>query len=350
MFQTYRKIIPMANRALHTWRTLAEKIPDIELKKQALASIHDKDFHCHGGAILSFLAKENQPDCLQFIVAYQTISDYLDNLCDRSTSLDPEDFAALHESLQHALRPEIDVTQINYYRLRDEQDDGGYLQQLVIACQNELRKTKHYSKIKEKLEALALVYCELQIYKHICVTKREARLTQWFDDYQATHAIPPLEWYEFSACAGSTLGIFTLVSYAFNDALSMQKIEEIEKGYFPYTQGLHILLDYFIDQEEDRLEGDLNFCAYYPSEEQMTKRLLHFIDKSNEYIVGIPNAKFHRMISHGLLGIYLSNPKARSNKEIRKLSKQFIKHAGGTAKFFYCNGRAYQLIKRMGKL
>ena len=43
---------------------------------------------------------------IKFIVAYQTISDYLDNLCDRSSSLDPQDFAALHESMGDALSVE----------------------------------------------------------------------------------------------------------------------------------------------------------------------------------------------------------------------------------------------------
>ncbi len=51
-------------------------------------------------------------------MAYQTISDYLDNLCDRSTSLNPDGFQALHESLFHALTPEATLT--NYYRFRRE--------------------------------------------------------------------------------------------------------------------------------------------------------------------------------------------------------------------------------------
>lgn len=59
-----------------------------ELHNQAIASIEHKTFHCEGGGILALLANEHREDCIRFIVAYQTISDYLDNLCDRSTSLD----------------------------------------------------------------------------------------------------------------------------------------------------------------------------------------------------------------------------------------------------------------------
>lgn len=42
--------------------------------------------------------------------------------------------------------------------------------------------------------------------------------------------------------------------------MTKEMTEKIKAGYFPYIQGLHILLDYLIDQEEDKAGGDLNFC------------------------------------------------------------------------------------------
>ena len=36
-------------------------------------------------------------------------------------------------------------------------------------------------------------------------------------------------------------------------------------AYFPGVSAIHILLDYFIDQAEDREHGELNFMACYPS-------------------------------------------------------------------------------------
>lgn len=345
MYQIYRKILPMVNAELMKWREMANNIPNNELRKQALASIDNKDFHCEGGAILSLIAEKHQKDCLTFIVAYQTISDYLDNLCDRSTSLDPEDFAALHESLKHALMPE--ATPTNYYRFRKDQDDGGYLQSLVTTCQKQLQKTLHYDKTKNTLIQLAEYYCDLQVHKHVCISERENRLINWFDTHKAN--LSHLAWYEFSACAGSTLGIFSLVAYAFRQDLSQSQIERIEHGYFPYTQGLHILLDYFIDQEEDKSGGDLNFCQYYPSEEQMMERLCYFIDESRQSITEMPNARFHQMINLGLLGMYLSDQKAQSDVKMKKLAKQLVDHAGFTAKFFYFNVKTYRLLKSFSK-
>ena len=109
---------------------------------------------------LALLANEHREECIRFIVAYQTISDYLDNLCDRSTSLDPNDFAALHESMLMALSPEVEGGG-NYYRYRDDQDDGGYLDELVETCQDVLKKTKHYDKI-------ALFFMNLLVIIVIC--------------------------------------------------------------------------------------------------------------------------------------------------------------------------------------
>src|SRR5664280_798366 len=92
---------PCVHAHLRHWTERARAIPSPELRTQALASIADKTFHCEGGGIYGLLAGQRYREAVRFIVAYQTISDYLDNLCDRSTSLDPDDFRALHASMRH---------------------------------------------------------------------------------------------------------------------------------------------------------------------------------------------------------------------------------------------------------
>ena len=306
MAKVYRDVFPVVHHELAMWKERAYHIPNDELHSQAIASIEHKTFHCEGGGILALLANEHREECIRFIVAYQTISDYLDNLCDRSTSLDPNDFAALHESMLMALSPEVEGGG-NYYRYRDDQDDGGYLDELVETCQDVLKKTKHYEKIAPILHELACYYCDLQIHKHVKLEEREPRLQTWFEAHKEN--LPEMSWFEFSACAGSTLGIFCLVAYAFHDELHDEDIAKIRQGYFPYVQGLHILLDYFIDQEEDRIGGDLNFCSYYENEQVILDRMKHFVEEAEKSIGDLPHAKFHRLISRGLLGIYLSDQK-----------------------------------------
>jgi len=121
----FLQVRPRVHHYLDGWRRFAEAIPDTELRRQALMSITTKAFHCEGGSIYALLAGPHFDETLRFIIAYQTISDYLDNLCDRSTSLNPEDFRMLHRSMLHALTPASSLD--DYYALHREQNDGGYL-------------------------------------------------------------------------------------------------------------------------------------------------------------------------------------------------------------------------------
>ena len=341
MNQVYRKVMPTVHQELSYWKERARNIPNQELRTQALASIKYKTFHCEGGSILGLLAQEEKNEAIKFIVAYQTISDYLDNLCDRSTSLDPEDFAALHEAMEDALTVGNEPRQ--YYRFRDDQNDGGYLQSLMKTCQTVLAKVPHYEVIKPYLLELSRYYCDLQIHKHVHVDERVDRLQNWFAVYE--EKLPEMGWHEFSACAGSTLGIFCLVSYAMREDFEPIHAQMIRDGYFPYIQGLHILLDYFIDQDEDRIGGDLNFCFYYKDEEELLERFIHFIEEADNHTKLLPDQKFHKLINRGLLGVYLSDNKVNQQKNVRTLAKKIMKYGGMISHFFYWNGRAYRRIQ-----
>ncbi|WP_409302281.1 tetraprenyl-beta-curcumene synthase family protein [Peribacillus sp. SCS-155] len=342
MKNVYRDIFPVVHEELNYWKKRAEEIPNQELKRQALASIHSKTFHCEGGSILALAAESQARAAIRFIVAYQTISDYLDNLCDRSTSLDPEDFRALHESMHHSI--DIDAEPSDYYRYRSDKDDGGYLHELVSACQSVLRGISSYLDIFPYLRDLCSVYCDLQVHKHVRVEERVPRLQSWFDHHKAQ--LPTMSWYEFSACSGSTLGIFCLVSYSMRPDFTQEYAEKIWQGYFPYIQGLHILLDYFIDQEEDRDGGDLNFCFYYKDDQELYNRFAYFVEKSEQHSRLLPHKRFHLLIHRGLLGLYLSDDKVQSQKKIKAVSKRLIRCGGFVSMFFYLNGRAYRSLQK----
>lgn len=325
------QVRPDVQRHLGQWKQRALQITDPELRKQALMSIETKSFHCDGGAIFALLAGTHYQDAIRFIIAYQTISDYLDNLCDRSTSFDPEDFRALHESMPHALTPGI--SNIPYYRYRHEQDDNGYLAALVKTCQDILERVPKYPLIAPAIHELAEHYCQLQVNKHVRADERVARLEAWFRQHK--DHLPEMSWYEFAACTGSTLGIFCLVAHAFKEECSEELVQQIKNAYFPWVQGLHILLDYLVDQEEDRAGGDLNFCAYYPNRNELMSRLIHFYRQANDSVAHLPNARFHLMINRGLLSMYLADQKVNKQKDVRQVAKKMIRSGGVVALFFF---------------
>jgi tetraprenyl-beta-curcumene synthase len=336
----FLQVRPLVHRYLAAWTEKARAIPDPELRRQALMSIGSKTFHCEGGAIYGLLAGNRYREAIRFIVAYQTISDYLDNLCDRSTSLDPEDFTLLHQAMHHALTPS--ASPLAYYRLHPEQNDGGYLLDLVKTCQECLRTLDAYPLIADSLHRLADDYCTLQVHKHVRMEDRLPRLEGWFAGRQKD--MPGLTWYEFSAATGSTLGIFCLVSYAFTDHLNPSMVRQIREAYFPWVQGLHILLDYFIDQTEDRLGGDLNFCSYYPSEGILATRLAFFYDRAVTGIADLPDRHFHLMINKGLLGMYLADRKVSQQRDLRNLARKMLCLAGAVAWFFFIHCWIYRRL------
>ncbi|MCQ4087010.1 tetraprenyl-beta-curcumene synthase family protein [Saccharibacillus sp. JS10] len=329
----YKFALPGVKKELGGWRERAARIPDPELRTQALASIADKEFHCQGGSVYAAINSDKKDVLIPLIVALQTISDYLDNLCDRSTSLDPEDFRLLHKSMLDAVDPSAQPE--NYYRFRDEQEDGGYLNALVTTCQENIRQLPGYVHAQPYVRLLVSLYGDLQVYKHIAPELREPSLTTWRQEH--AELAPELYWNEFSAATGSTLGMFMLFAGASRDDFDAEAAKLVYTSYFPYVCGLHIMLDYLIDQEEDRIGGDLNFCNYYDSSEDMLRRVEEIVNGARRDVAALPHAPFHRMVIEGLIALYLSDPKVSQQQDVRNVSKRLMKKSPLTRMFFFAN-------------
>jgi len=333
MHRVYRYVLPEVRSQLERWREAAEGMADEELKRQAIASMTSKQFHCQGGAVYAAANLQQRHVLIPLIVAFQTISDYLDNLCDRSTSLDPEDFRQLHASMLDAVDPAAPIR--DYYCCREEREDGGYLAELVKTCQSCICLLPSYSRVAEHVRELVSLYCDLQVYKHIRHDQREGKLLDWWEQHQPRYSA--LRWNEFAAATGSTLGVFMLFLAATDPRLTEEEVEGIRDAYFPYVCGLHILLDYLIDQEEDRLGGDLNFCNYYENSESAAERLTLVVREARSKVAGLQAASFHRMIIEGLIALYLSDPKVKSQDEVRRISRRLMKNSPMTRVFFWAN-------------
>ncbi|MBW5445070.1 DUF2600 family protein [Cohnella sp. CFH 77786] len=333
MSRVYKYILPGVRSELAGWRAAAEAIPDPELRKQALDSMNGKQFHCEGGAVYAAARLDLRDVLIPLIVALQTISDYLDNLCDRSTSLDAEDFRLLHRSMLDAVTPGAPLT--DYYALRRENDDGGYLHALVRRCQASIAELPAYGRVQAHVRDLVGLYGDLQVYKHIAKPEREPELLAWWERHRSEY--PELLWNEFAAATGSTLGMFMLFLAAGDPDLTPEMADNIRKTYFPSICGLHILLDYLIDQAEDREGGDLNFCSYFNSQEHLDERMLRMVRSARQSADRLPNPSFHRMIVEGLIALYLSDPKVKGQSQVRRTAGLLMKGSPWTRLFFWLN-------------
>lgn len=337
------RVYPRVRKELQKWGAVAQKCPDEKLKRLALASLKLKRFHCQGGSVFAAaVPRLYQQPLTRAIIALQTISDYLDNLCDRAGICDGPAFAQLHRAFLDALNPAEKASISNYYFLYPHQQDGGYLNSLVKICQQALAALPGYPLVKESALTLAGLYCALQVNKHLAPGEREKRLVDWLQPLLPRYR--QLFWWELAAATGSTLGIFALLALAAEETPSAGNVEKISRAYFPWIGGLHILLDYFIDQAEDRDNGDLNFVFYYADVHQARQRLQFFLEQSLQHAEDLPDPAFHRLIIKGLPAMYFSDPKV-SAQNFLAAGDDFFVAAGPEGKRLY---RFCRLLRRTG--
>ncbi len=326
--QFIKDIFPLVDSELARWNEHLADCPDPQLKKQGLLSIAHKRFHALGGSFYALYSREYQHELVRFITALQTISDYLDNLCDRVGIYDEKTFRTLHYAMLDAVCPKASIR--DYYRYYPHTHDGGYLETLVKCCQDALENIPAYPLVQGEVVRFVKLYCDLQVYKHVAEEMRVSLLKSWFEGENRT---PGLLWWEFAAACGSTLGVFSLTAAACQN-LDPTEARCLKRGYFPWICGLHILLDYYIDQEEDAREGDLNFVSFYNSRERTLRRLHFFLEKSRLAAKKLPRHPFHQTAVHGLLAMYLSDEKV-VRQGLQSQAKILVSSGGFQARALY---------------
>lgn len=340
-------VLPRTAATLDRWQRRIGAIPNAELQRQAWASITSKRFHAEGGSVYAALAPDHADVLVPLIVSLQTISDYLDNLCDRSVSMDETDFRQLHRAMLDAVdgAPAENVSDnversasghalyyAPYYAHHPNKDDGGYLRALVDECRGCISRLPSYDVVKPHVHRLIGLYNDLQVYKHGPVAGRVPTLAAWHA--RARSGPDGLHWWEFAAASGSTLGVFALFAAATRSDLSEGEAEQIVQSYFPWICGLHILLDYLIDQEEDIAGGDLNLVSYYANGEHMRTRLVSFVKQARAHAASLPNAAFHTTIVQGLPGLYLSDGKVAAQR-MHSIARTLLRSAGPASFGYY---------------
>lgn len=299
-------VIPRASRELAAIRLRAEAIPDAALREQALASIDLKAYHVQGGAILAtFLRGEVAARYVAIVAAIETIYDYLDNLCDRLPGVSQRAYATLHLSLLDAL--DDGRTPTDYYADGPAGDDGGYLDALVRSARDGLRTLPNYPAVRDRLVDVARYYAELQVLKHGPAATREAACDAWYGRNRAR--FPGLAWWEFAAACGSSLPVFALIELAARERLSAAEIDATMDAYFPGVSAVHILLDYFIDQAEDREHGELNFVDCYASRADAVSGLGRLVRSTLAHVRTLAGATRHRFLMQAMCVFYLTHPK-----------------------------------------
>ncbi len=299
-------VVPRASRVLTTIRVAARAIPDPALRAEALASIADKAYHVQGGCILAtFLDRYAARAYVEIVAPLETIYDYLDNLCDRLPNVPSRAYPTLHEALLDALDDRRPLS--DYYRDGPARDDGGYLRELVARVRAGLAQLPNYLAVREALGEISAFYVELQTFKHAEPASREAFCGAWYQRNRLR--FPGLYWWEFAAACGSSLPVFALLFLASQPTLAPDAVDQTLAAYFPNVSALHILLDYFIDQAEDREHRELNFVACYASSGEAVTRVRRLVATTAARIRTLRDRDRHGFVLETMCLFYLTHPK-----------------------------------------
>lgn len=299
-------VVPRASRVLRSIEDDARSIPDRALREQALASISDKAYHVQGGCILAtFLQGEAAQRYVDIVAALETIYDYLDNLCDRLPNVPATAYPTLHEALFDALDDRRSLG--DYYRDGPFRDDGGYLRRLVERVRLGIAGLPNYAAVREQLVEIAGYYAELQTFKHAGPGTGEATCNAWYE--RNRDRFPGLYWWEFAAACGSSMPVFALLHLASQKTLAPDAVGLTAAAYFPNLSAVHILLDYFIDQAEDREHRELNFVACYSSSAEAISRVRRLLTSTAARVRALQDGEWHAFVLRAMCLFYLTHPK-----------------------------------------
>jgi len=313
-------VVPKAVAELARLRRRAGAIADPVIRREALSSLRLKAFHVHGGCVYAtFMKAAAARGFVKLVAVYETAVDYLDNLCDRIGFQNESDFRALHEALIDAVTPGAQLRP--YFRHRTL-DDSGYLAVLVSQSQAAFAALPGFAAAQPYIAEVTRRYCELQALKHLARGERERRCACQF------HAVAPdLRWWEGAAASGSTMATFALAHGARDPAFSGASAKAVYGAYFPYFTALHILLDYFVDQEEDRKHGELNFVACYPDVHDAARSMTHIAEAARARVLHLPDSEIHMFALRAMCGYYCTRSAART-PQTRDISNTVMRTVG----------------------
>jgi tetraprenyl-beta-curcumene synthase len=316
--------LPFVARELRTWRAHARLIPDESIRTDALNSLASKRGNIDGAALFWIIPSSRNPCLLKLLVAYQVMWDFLDSASETGAIAGQANGRQLHLALVDAVDRERPIS--DYYRSHPWQGDAGYLCALVEACRRSSQRLPSFEPIRPLLVREAYK-ANVQAINHDIEHDQRARaLSEW-----VAREYPPREdalWFELAAAAGAGLSIYALFALAVEPQLGRSDALRIYDAYFPWASALATMLDSYVDQDEDRANGDHVYIEHYRSPEEAATGIRRLVKRSVLEARELPNGERNVLIVACMIAMYLSKDSARV--PARRETTQALVRAGGS--------------------
>lgn len=315
--------MPGVAREVRAWRALAASIPDAALRLDAVSALARKRGHTDGAALFCILTPSRDRSLLRLLVAYEIMWDYLDSVNERGAGQGQLNGRQLHLALVEALDPDLPVS--DYYRHHPWREDGGYLETLVQVCRQACDCLPSYEAVRPLLARESRRAQVLALNHDLDPTRRDRELCQWAQhEWSVSHEA---SWYELSGASSASLTVHALLALAAKPRLSAIEIASVYRAYSPWISAATTMLDSYVDQAEDGLNGDHSYVAHYPSGEVALHRIGELVRRSTREASALPDGERHVLIVVAMLAMYLSKDSART-ASLRAHTRALIRTAG----------------------
>jgi tetraprenyl-beta-curcumene synthase len=305
------RIYPKVARELRGWREQAAAIPDPTLRAHALATLRDKRKHAEGAAAFAVLSpRRSRANVVRFLVAFQSMYDYLDTISEQPVDDRFLDTMQLHTALTDALMPGVSMRAA--YDLHPQQDDGGYLAEFIDTCQTCCSSLPAFPIVAAAVRSAAQLARASQGYNHA--------LQDASPDFLAEVVVPwasaeggdahGLTWWEVIGATGSSLAILVLVASAANPGLEQSESDAIHAVYVPWAGAVLALIDSLVDQERDRADATHSLIGRYSSSDVAGERVAAFVGQALALTHETASPERHALIVAAMIALFASSPEA----------------------------------------
>lgn len=333
-------IVPRVRAQLRAWERVAQTIPDPTLRAAALSSLRDKASNAEAAAVFSTLvARRRRHGVIALLATLQILTDFLDTVSETAVAEPLRNGLALHAALVDAVQPR--ARGAGYYRHHPQQDDGGYLEQLVAFCQQQVAALPAAGAIETLLVRAALRCGAGQSYTHEAIHRGPGPLARWA---RAEALGSDYLWWEVAAGASSSVPLHALVALASDARTTREEAARVDAAYCPGVGSLTVLLDNLVDRDADARTGGHSYLAYYDSAAHAASRIAEVVGKTQAAIGRLRARRRHEAILAGVLGFYLSAPGATTDYA-RPVCKHILERAGPAVSLIL---RAMRVRRRLG--
>ena len=189
-------------------------------------------------------------------------------------------------------------------------EDGGYLRALVEACRSGCAALPSYGRIRPLAVREARRAQVLALNHDTEPLGRDRALREW-----AALECPDeqrVSWFELSSAASASLTIHAFLALAAEPACTDQEVQCTCSAYFPWISGAATMLDSYVDQAEDAVNGDHRYVAHYESEALAGERMRELVRRSALEARRLRRGHRHAVIAACMVAMYLSKDSART--------------------------------------